>query len=68
MILAQSGMKGQDEMSLETSKIDQLVPVEHMINAAGASPKAVYNMNYSDKGSVFDQIKLIVDSMKKGRG
>lgn len=68
MILAQSGMKGQDEMSLETSKIDQLVPVEHMINAAGASPKAVYNTNYSDKGSVFDQIKLIVDSMKKGRG
>jgi hypothetical protein len=39
-----------------------------MISATGASPKAVYNTNYGNKKSVFDQAKLIVDSMKKGRG
>jgi hypothetical protein len=68
MILAQAGLKGKEEMSLETSQIDKIIPVESMISAAGASPSAVYNTNYSNPDSVTSQIKLIVDSMKKGRG
>jgi hypothetical protein len=68
MILAQAGLKDKEEMSLQTSDIDKIIPVESMISAAGASPSAVYNTNYGDKKSKTDQAKLIVDSMKKGRG
>jgi len=68
MILEQSGLEGKDEMSLETRQIDQIIPVESMIKASGASPDTVYQTNYSNDTSVFRQIKLIVESMKKGRG
>jgi hypothetical protein len=68
MILAQAGLKGKEEMSLETSQIDKIIPVESMIRAAGASPSAVYETDYGKPDSVTKQVKLIVDSMKKGRG
>jgi hypothetical protein len=55
-------------MSLETSQIDKIIPVESMISAAGASPSAVYETDYAKPDSVTKQVKLIVDSMKKGRG
>jgi hypothetical protein len=67
MILAQAGLKDKEEMSLQTSEIDKIIPVESMISATGASPAAVYNTNYGDKKSMANQAKLIVDSMKKGR-
>ncbi len=68
VLLSQAGLKDQDEMSLETSKIDQLMPIESMITASGASKKEVYNTNYGDKKSIFKQVELLVESMKKGRG
>lgn len=67
LILAQAGLKDKDDMSLEASHIDKIIPVESMISAAGASPQAVYATNYGDKKSIANQAKLIVDSMKKGR-
>jgi hypothetical protein len=38
-----------------------------MINATGASAKSVYNTSYGDKKSKENQVKLLVNSMKKGR-
>jgi hypothetical protein len=67
-ILAQSGMKDKDESTLKTSDIDKIIPVQSMISATGASPESVYKTNYEDKKSKTDQVKLLVESMKKGRG
>jgi len=68
LILAQSGMKDKDELALEISQIDKIVPVQSMISATGASSESVYKTNYGDKKSKFDQVKLLIESMKKGRG
>jgi hypothetical protein len=67
LILAQAGLKDKEDMSLEASHIDRIVPVESMINATGASAKSVYNTSYGDKKSKENQVKLLVNSMKKGR-
>jgi hypothetical protein len=67
LILAQAGLKDKEDMSLETAHIDRIVPVESMINATGASAKSVYNTSYGDKKSKENQVKLLVNSMKKGR-
>ena len=40
---------------------------ESMINAAGALPNVAYNTNYDDKTSKIQQVRYIIESMKKGR-
>ena len=67
-ILAQSKMKDKEDKELSKEEIDKIVPVQSMISATGASPKSVYNTNYGDEKSKLDQVKLLVERMKQGRG
>lgn len=66
-ILAQSEIEDLSDARLSV-KIDKIVPVQSMIGATGASPESVYNTNYGDEKSKLDQVKLLVESMKQGRG
>lgn len=68
MLLESEGLKPNTELEeVEVDTVNDLINVERIIKATGASTKALYKTNYGSDSGIRSQIELLINGMKSGR-
>jgi hypothetical protein len=68
MLLKEQGLQPDTPLKeINESKVDDLLGVEGMIKATGASTKVLYKTDYTNDASIRSQIDLLINGMKSGR-
>jgi hypothetical protein len=68
MLLESEGLKPNTELEeVELETVGNLINMEKIIKATGASTEVLYKTNYGSDGAIRSQIELLIKGMKSGR-